>query len=500
MQDGFYGISAVDTFRKSFKSVLAVVNCRDFDAFRVAAIVLVDDDVLRYVDKTTGKITRVSRFKSGIRQTFTSAVRRNEVFKNGKPFAVVCLDGKFDRSARRVGNESAHTCKLTNLSHVTTSAGVRHHPDGVEGIHFGFKFFGDFVGGFLPGFDNRIVAFVFRDDTATEVLFDVDDCVVGFLDDCRLAFGNVHIENACRYARQSRVFIAKTLDSVGDFCGFGCALVLKAVVDDLVEFLLAKSDNALAFVDKPFDFEVKQLFGRVTRYEMQILRNDFVENPTADGSGQAFAVHFAVDFLFNAHYDFCLKVDDAVSVSGHRLVGRSEYFAFAFRARAYDSKVIRTYYHILCKRDDRVTVRKFQNVVGGQHKDSGFGLRLNRQRYVDCHLVAVEVGVERAAGKRMKFDCATFDKDGFKRLNTKSVKRRSTVQKYGVILDDFFQNIPYLGFHRLHKAFRTLDVMADVAFHKFVHYERLKQLNSHFFGQTALIKFQFRSYDDNGTT
>ena len=114
--------------------------------------------------------------------------------------------------------------------------------------------------------------------------------------------------------------------------------------------------------------------------------------------------------------------------------------------------------------------------------------------------IAVEVGVERAAGKRMKFDCATFDKDGFKRLNTKSVKRRSTVQKYGVILDDFFQNVPYLGFHRLHKAFRTLDVMADVAFHKFVHYERLKQLNSHFFGQTALIKFQFRSYDDNGTT
>ena len=57
MQDGFHRISAVNTFRKSFKSVLAVINCRDFDAFRVAAIVLVDDDVLRYVDKTTGKIT-----------------------------------------------------------------------------------------------------------------------------------------------------------------------------------------------------------------------------------------------------------------------------------------------------------------------------------------------------------------------------------------------------------------------------------------------------------
>ena len=40
------------------------------------------------------------------------------------------------------------------------------------------------------------------------------------------------------------------------------------------------------------------------------------------------------------------------------------------------------------------------------------------------HLVAVEVGVERAADERMDLDGAPFDENGLERLNGEAVQRR----------------------------------------------------------------------------
>lgn len=42
--------------------------------------------------------------------------------------------------------------------------------------------------------------------------------------------------------------------------------------------------------------------------------------------------------------------------------------------------------------------------------------------------------------------------------------------------------------------------MAKVALDELVHNEGLEEFKSHFLWQTALIEFEFRTYDDNRTT
>ena len=116
---------------------------------------------------------------------------------------------------------------------------------------------------------------------------------------------------------------------------------------------------------------------------------------------------------------------------------------------------------------------------------------------MDSHLVAVEVGVKCATCKGVKFDCSTFYENGLKCLDTKSVERRSTVEKDGVIFDDFFKDIPNLMFACVNKSLCALDVVAEILFHKFLHNEGLEEFKCHFLRKTALIKFEFRTDDDN---
>ena len=83
-----------------------------------------------------------------------------------------------------------------------------------------------------------------------------------------------------------------------------------------------------------------------------------------------------------------------------------------------------------------------EDVVGGHHQNAGFELRFKGQRYVNSHLVAVKVGVESGADQRMKLDCLAFNQHRLKCLDTKTVKRRRTVQQNRMLLNNFFENIP----------------------------------------------------------
>jgi len=62
-------------------------------------------------------------------------------------------------------------------------------------------------------------------------------------------------------------------------------------------------------------------------------------------------------------------------------------------------------------------VLRLQDVVGCKHQEARFRLCLDRKRYVNRHLVAVEVRVERGTYERMQLDRATLDEDRLKRLN-----------------------------------------------------------------------------------
>ena len=121
---------------------------------------------------------------------------------------------------------------------------------------------------------------------------------------------------------------------------------------------------------------------------------------------------------------------------------------------------------------------------------------------MNSHLVSVEVGVERGTYKGMKLYRSALDKNGFKCLNTKTVKSRRTVEEYRMSLNDIFKCSPYFGsccsFYHLSCALYIVNlVYAQV--NKSFHNKRLEKFKCHLLGKSALIHFKFGTYNDNRT-
>ena len=119
---------------------------------------------------------------------------------------------------------------------------------------------------------------------------------------------------------------------------------------------------------------------------------------------------------------------------------------------------------------------------------------------MDSHLVSVKVSVECGTYKRMQFDRTTLYQDRFKRLNTKSVQCRCTVQHNRMLFNDVLKDIPYLRLKTFYHLLGIFNIVRGAVGNQLFHYKRFKQLNRHLFGQTTLIDLQFRSYNDNGTS
>jgi hypothetical protein len=131
-----------------------------------------------------------------------------------------------------------------------------------------------------------------------------------------------------------------------------------------------------------------------------------------------------------------------------------------------------------------------QDVVGRHHQHARFELRFQRQRHVDRHLVAVEVGVEGGADQRMQLDRLALDQHRLERLDAKAVQRRRAVQQHRMLADDLVEDVP--DFRRSFSTMRLAALMvswtgpwleAGVD-------ERLEQFERHLLRQAALVQLQ----------
>ena len=153
--------------------------------------------------------------------------------------------------------------------------------------------------------------------------------------------------------------------------------------------------------------------------------------------------------------------------------------------------------HVLGRRRDRPAVRGFQDVVARQHEDPRLELRLERQRNVHRHLVAVEVRVERRAHERVNADGLPLHEHRLEGLDPQPVKRRGPVQEHRVVLDDVLEDLVdrrVFEFDELLGALHGLRVQPPL---EFVDDERLEQLDRHLLGQPALVQPEFRTHDDD---
>ena len=96
----------------------------------------------------------------------------------------------------------------------------------------------------------------------------------------------------------------------------------------------------------------------------------------------------------------------------------SQHHAFAFGVNTVTGHVVQTQYNVLRRNDDWFAVRRGQDVVGRHHQRTRFQLGFQRQRYVNSHLVAIEVGVIGRTNQRVQLNSFTFDQNRFECLDT----------------------------------------------------------------------------------
>ena len=163
-------------------------------------------------------------------------------------------------------------------------------------------------------------------------------------------------------------------------------------------------------------------------------------------------------------------------------------------------QVVGAEHHVLRRGDDRLTGRRRQDVVAGQHQHAGLGLRLDGQGHVNGHLVTVKVSVEGWADEGVQLNGTAIHQLGFEGLNAETVQGWSTVQQDRVTVDHLLQHLHHFIVGPLNQLLGRLDVVNDVLADQAVDHEGLEQLDRHLLGQTALVHLQLRTHHDHGTT
>ena len=470
--------------------LLALVDLRHPQAVGGAAVDLAHDDILRDIDHAAGQVTGVSGTQSGIGQTLTGATGRNEIFQNIQTFTVVGTNGHLDGVTGGVCQQAAHTGQLLDLVHRTTSTGVCHHEDLVVLGQVCRQSLGDLIGGSLPDVDGLGVALVLGDQAAVEQLADLRDLLVGVGDQLVLLGRDDSVTDSDGDSGQRRVLVALCLDGVQHLCTLAAAVAGHAAGDDVGQGLLGHAEADL----------VLQPVLRVGAVDIaQILRHGVVEDDAADGGVYQTGTLHAVDDHGAAHLDGCVQGDDVLSVSHQSLVLIAEHLACALFVLTNGGQVVAAQDHILRRNGNRCAVRGLQQVAGSQHQHLGLAAGILAQGQMDCHLVAVEVGVECGTGQGVQLDGTALDQHGVERLDAQTVQGRCAVQQDGVALDDSLKAVPDLGLCALDHLAGRLDVVGNTLLDQVLHDEGLEQLQSHLLGQTALVHLQLRADDDNGT-
>ena len=264
--------AAQNTVVEGLHHVVVALDGRSRQTAQRAAILLVDDDVLRHVDQTARQITGVGRFQRRIGQTLTGTVRRDEVFEHRKSLLEVREDRvlddlltALDTRFLRLGHQTAHTAQLTDLLLRTSGAGVEHHVDRVETVvvlhqrvDHHLREFGVDV---RPDVDDLVVTLVVGDQTHVVVLHDGVRTVVTLLHELLLLLGDNHRVEVERQTALESHAVTHVLDVVeerGHLVGAG---LLHHHGDDVAQRTLRKHRIDVA----------------------HLLGNDLVEEDAADG-------------------------------------------------------------------------------------------------------------------------------------------------------------------------------------------------------------------------
>ncbi|MBS1224225.1 MAG: hypothetical protein H6R24_903 [Proteobacteria bacterium] len=287
--------------------------------------------------------------------------------------------------------------------------------------------------------------------------------------------------------------------------GTGTSGVVEAGVHQLVgeDHGVLQPQPPVAFVDQAGD----RLLGQhlVDQRERQILgQNLGQQRPTDRGLDPLqYPADLAVLVGFLARQT---RLDAGVQFHLPAFVGAvnfldvGERHALAAGVDPLAGQVVETEHHVQRRDEDLFAVGRAEDVVGGHHQRAGFQLRLDRQRHMDRHLVAVEVGVEGGADQRMQLNRLAFDQHRLERLDAEPVQGGRAVEHHRVLADHLLEDVPHHRLLALDHFLGRLDGGGHVPILQLAEDERLEQFQRHLLGQAALMQAQGGADHDHRTT
>ena len=457
-----------------------------------------DDHVLRDVDQPARQVAGVGGLQRGVRQPLARAVRRDEVLLHGEAFTEVGGDRRLDDLARRLGHQPAHAGQLPDLLLAAPRPGVGHDVDRVElpavpvdGFHLAEHRVGDVLGGLRPDRDHLVVALAVGDGAFEVLRLDLDHLVARAAHQPGLLLRNDQVVDADRQPGSRGVGEAEVLQRVEHLDRLLEPELEVAALHQLLQPLLlqqAVDERHLRrgrFVeDHPPDRGVDDLV-------LDDLDLGAQHVLIVAGGGQILQVAAV------AQPDRRQRLQFPRFQRQHHVFGVAEGAPFTLRPALGLGEVVDAEHDVLRRDGDRRAVRRRQDVVARQHQHRGFDLRLGRQRDVDRHLVAVEVGVERRADQRMDADRLALDQHRLERLDPEPMQGRRAVEQHRMLADDLLEDVPHFRPLQLDHLLRLLDGGDQAALFELVVDERLEQLERHLLGQPALVQLQLRADDDH---
>ena len=267
---------------------------------------------MRYVDQTTGQITGVGSLHSGICQTLTGTVGRDEVFQHRHTLLEVRQDGVLNNLGTLgtgflgLGHQTTHTGELANLVLTTTGTGVEHHEDSVEALvglgHLLHQHIAQVVVDVGPGIDNLVVTLGVGDEAHVVVLGNLAHLFVTLLHQVFLRLGDDDVVEVERQTGLVGHAITEVLDAVEELAGLSETYVLDNVGNDVAQRLLGHNLIDIA----------------------HLFRNDAIHDDTTHGGLDHTLAGLAVDDIVYQHLHLGVQVALAFVMSDDGLFGTVE--------------------------------------------------------------------------------------------------------------------------------------------------------------------------------
>ena len=419
-------------------------------------------------------------------------MRGREIFQYRQAFAEVRLNRRFDDLAVRLTHQTSHTSQLANLFFTTTSTGICHqeHRIHIAGSTTVILFHGihhlgrDRFTSVRPGIQNLVVTFLIGNHSTLVVLAVFQHFFLGGGNNLFLGFRCHQVIGGKRQSTTRRLAETQLVHIIQQGDRFTSTQSLVTIGND------CRQATAFHWVV----------------IEVHPVGQDHVEHDT---TVSGFDDRIRMSFLFcrtrllafrQAHFNLGVHVNDALRVRQVGFVQRREHHAFTRTIWHHQRDEVTTHHRILRRTHDRAAIGRCENIVRRHHQRVSFDLGFDRKRQVNRHLVTVKVSIESFADQWMQVDRIALDQYRLERLDTHSVKRRSTIQQDRVILDHFLQDIPNLFVLALQHLLGALDRIGVALLFQLANDEWLEQFQSNLLRQTTLVQFQSRTHHDDRTS